>query len=127
MSKSLGNLVFVSELRKTADPRAIRLALMAHHYRANWEWFHGEIDDASALLERLHAAANSYGAGPDPRPYLTRVHEALDDDLDAPTAREALDELARGILSGAGVHEQSPGALRDAAAQCGLDLDKPLP
>ena len=28
MSKSLGNLVFVSELRKTADPRAIRLALV---------------------------------------------------------------------------------------------------
>jgi L-cysteine:1D-myo-inositol 2-amino-2-deoxy-alpha-D-glucopyranoside ligase len=127
MSKSLGNLVFVSELRKTADPRAIRLALMAHHYRSNWEWFDDEIDDASALLERLHAAANSSGAGPDPRPYVTRVHEALDDDLDAPTARLALDELARGILSGAGVHEQSPGALRDVAAQCGLDLDKPLP
>jgi len=127
MSKSLGNLVFVSELRKTADPRAIRLALMAHQYRSNWEWFDHEIDDASALLERLHAAANSSGAGPDPRPYVTRVHEALDDDLDAPTARLALDELARGILSGAGVHEQSPGALRDVAAQCGLDLDKPLP
>ena len=127
MSKSLGNLVFVSELRKTADPRAIRLALMAHHYRENWEWFDDEIDDATALLERLHAAANSAGAGPDPRPYLTRVHEALDDDLDAPTAREALDELARGILSGAGIHDQSPRALRDAAAQCGIDLDKPLP
>ncbi|MEO5842580.1 MAG: cysteine--tRNA ligase [Acidimicrobiales bacterium] len=127
MSKSLGNLVFVSELRKTADPRAIRLALMAHHYRTNWEWFDDEIDDASALLERLHAAANSSGAGPDPRPYVTRVHEALDDDLDAPTALMALDELARGVLSGAGVHDQSPGALRDVAAQCGLDLDKPLP
>jgi len=127
MSKSLGNLVFVSELRKTADPRAIRLALMAHHYRDNWEWFDDEIDGSSALLERLYAAANSSGAGPDPRPYLTRVHEALDDDLDAPAARQALDELARGILSGAGVHERAPGALRDAAAQCGLDLDKPLP
>ncbi|HBU03039.1 MAG TPA: cysteine--tRNA ligase, partial [Acidimicrobiaceae bacterium] len=39
MSKSLGNLVFVSELVKTADPRAIRLALMRHHYRSDWEWF----------------------------------------------------------------------------------------
>jgi L-cysteine:1D-myo-inositol 2-amino-2-deoxy-alpha-D-glucopyranoside ligase len=127
MSKSLGNLVFVSELRKTADPRAIRLALMGHHYRDNWEWFDDEIDDATERLERLHAAANSTGAGPDPRPYLTRVHEALDDDLDAPAARDALDELARGILAGAGVHDQSTGALRDAAAQCGIDLDKPLP
>jgi L-cysteine:1D-myo-inositol 2-amino-2-deoxy-alpha-D-glucopyranoside ligase len=127
MSKSLGNLVFVSELRKTADPRAIRLALMGHHYRDNWEWFDDDIDDASARLERLHAAANSTGAGPDPRPYLTRLHEALDDDLDAPSAREALEELARGILSGAGIHEQAAGALRDGAAQCGIDLDKPLP
>ena len=127
MSKSLGNLVFVSELRKTADPRAIRLALMGHHYRDNWEWFDDDIDDGSARLDRMHAAANSGGAGPDPRPYLTRVHEALDDDLDAPRARDALDELARGILSGAGVHDQAPAALRDAAAECGIDLEKPLP
>ena len=38
MSKSLGNLVFVSELRKLWDPRAIRLGVIAHHYRDPWEW-----------------------------------------------------------------------------------------
>jgi L-cysteine:1D-myo-inositol 2-amino-2-deoxy-alpha-D-glucopyranoside ligase len=127
MSKSLGNLVFVSELRKTADPRAIRLALMGHHYRTNWEWFDDVIDDGTARLERLHAAGNLAGAGPDPRPYLMRIHDALDDDLDAPRARDALDELARGILSGAGVHDQASAALREAAALCGIDLEKPLP
>lgn len=37
MSKSRGNLVFVSHLRETADPMAIRLALLAHHYRDDWE------------------------------------------------------------------------------------------
>lgn len=37
MSKSLGNLVFVSELRKEWDPRAIRLAAVANHYRTPWE------------------------------------------------------------------------------------------
>jgi hypothetical protein len=42
MSKSLGNLVFVSELRKEWDPRAIRLATLAHHYRTPWEW-HDEV------------------------------------------------------------------------------------
>ena len=57
---------------------------------------------------------------------MTRIHEALDNDLDAPSARNALDELARGILAGAGVHDHSSAALRDAAAQCGIDLDKPL-
>ena len=39
MSKSLGNLVFVSKLLADGvDPMAIRMALLAHHYRSDWEW-----------------------------------------------------------------------------------------
>ncbi len=38
MSKSLGNLVFISDLLKTWDARAIRLAIVEHHYRDSWEW-----------------------------------------------------------------------------------------
>ena len=38
MSKSLGNLVFISDLLKTWDARAIRLAIVEHHYRHSWEW-----------------------------------------------------------------------------------------
>ena len=57
MSKSLGNLVFVSDLLKTADPRAIRLALMRHHYRSGFEWYDTDLDEAIALLHRLLAAA----------------------------------------------------------------------
>ena len=38
MSKSLGNLVFISDLRKEWEPGAIRLAALAHHYRDPWEW-----------------------------------------------------------------------------------------
>ena len=127
MSKSLGNLVFVSELRKTADPRAIRLALMANHYRADWEWFDDDELDGIERLDRLHAAAHADRPGPDPRPYFSRVHEALDDDLDAPTARDVLDELARGILAGAGMHENATAGLIEAAQLCGVDLTRPLP
>ena len=57
MSKSLGNLVFVSDLLKVADPRAIRLALMRHHYRAGFEWYDTDLDEGTALLHRLLAAA----------------------------------------------------------------------
>ena len=53
MSKSLGNLVFVSDLLKVADPRAIRLALMRHHYRAGFEWHDTDLDEGTALLHRL--------------------------------------------------------------------------
>ncbi len=38
MSKSLGNLVFVEELASRAEPTAVRLALLDHHYRDDWEW-----------------------------------------------------------------------------------------
>ena len=57
MSKSLGNLVFIRELRALHDPRAIRLALMAHHYRAGFEWFDGDIEDGITRLDRLVMAS----------------------------------------------------------------------
>ena len=45
MSKSKGNLVFVSRLRASGvDPMAIRLALLAHHYRSDWEWTDADLD-----------------------------------------------------------------------------------
>src|SRR5699024_8737456 len=39
MSKSKGNLVLVSALRaEGVDPMAVRLALLAQHYRTPWDW-----------------------------------------------------------------------------------------
>ena len=93
MSKSLGNLVFVSDLLKVADPRAIRLALMRHHYRPGFEWHDTDLEEGTALLHRLLAAAE-LPSGADPRPFAARVRAAIDDDLDSPTALEALDDLA---------------------------------
>ena len=123
MSKSLGNLVFVSELSKEADPRAIRLALMAHHYRDDWEWFDSDIDEATALLGYLIDAAAA-PSGPDPAPYSERVRAALDDDLDAPTARAALVDLAEATTAG-GDDPAAPTALAELGALLGVRLDRP--
>ncbi|MEM9466420.1 MAG: cysteine--tRNA ligase [Actinomycetota bacterium] len=122
MSKSLGNLVFVSELVKEADPRAIRLALMRHHYRSDWEWFDGDIGLGSDMLDRLHRARHTAG-GPDPAPYAERVRAALDDDLDAPTALGVLLELADAILDG-GDDPTAPTLLGELGALVGLELDQ---
>ena len=47
MSKSKGNLVFVSALRNSdVDPMAIRLVLLRHHYRSDWEWTDDQLWDA---------------------------------------------------------------------------------
>jgi L-cysteine:1D-myo-inositol 2-amino-2-deoxy-alpha-D-glucopyranoside ligase len=93
MSKSLGNLVFVGDLLKDWEPMAIRLALLEHHYRADWEWEEASLARAAERLERWR------GAGPGDAG-LEEVRHRLDDDLDAPGALEALDEVA---ATGAGM------------------------
>ena len=122
MSKSLGNLVFISDLLKKADARAVRLALMHHHYRSGFEWYDSEIEEGSALLHRLLAAA-SCPDGPDPRPLAQAVRDALDDDLDAPRALDALDDLASAVLSG-GSDTSAPVVLRELGALVGVDLTR---
>jgi len=124
MSKSLGNLVFVSDLLKIADPRAIRLALMRHHYRSGFEWHDTDLEEGNALLHRLLAAAACPG-GADPRPFAARVRAAIDDDLDAPRALEALDDLASAVLSG-GADPSAPDTLRELGALLGIDLAQSL-
>jgi L-cysteine:1D-myo-inositol 2-amino-2-deoxy-alpha-D-glucopyranoside ligase len=124
MSKSLGNLVFVSDLLKIADPRSIRLALMRHHYRSGFEWHDTDLEEGNALLHRLLAAATC-SDGADPRPFAARVRAAIDDDLDAPRALEALDDLASAVLSG-GDDPSAPDTLRELGALLGIDLTRPL-
>jgi L-cysteine:1D-myo-inositol 2-amino-2-deoxy-alpha-D-glucopyranoside ligase len=98
MSKSLGNLVFVSDLRKSWDVRAIRLAVLANHYRSSWEWRDGQMDEAAERLGRWQSVgptgSGGAGTGGD---VLERVRAALDDDLDTPGALQAIDE---GALAG---------------------------
>lgn len=89
MSKSLGNLVFVDRLRTEWDPMAIRLALIEHHYRTEWEWDDELMPRNAARLEAWRAAADGYDGG-----LLGIVREFLDDDLDTPNAVAAVDIAA---------------------------------
>lgn len=92
MSKSLGNLVFVDELRSKWDPRAIRIGIVEHHYRTGWEW---DDDLMPRSADRLQAwLASADGRAGDA---IDAVREALDDDLDTPRAVAAIDDaVARG-------------------------------
>ncbi len=89
MSKSLGNLVFVDKLRTEWDPRSIRLAVIEHHYRTEWEW-----DDE--LMPRNHARLVSWTAsvGGSTSSVLDDVRACLDNDLDTPGALRVIDAAA---------------------------------
>jgi L-cysteine:1D-myo-inositol 2-amino-2-deoxy-alpha-D-glucopyranoside ligase len=98
MSKSRGNLVFLSKLRSEGvDPMAIRLALLSQHYRTDWMWSPDLLVAAQDRLAtwreavRLDSGLNADGV-------LTEVRAALADDLDAPRALAAVDAWADASL-----------------------------
>ncbi|MFD7155461.1 cysteine--1-D-myo-inosityl 2-amino-2-deoxy-alpha-D-glucopyranoside ligase [Kribbella sp. NPDC059898] len=91
MSKSKGNLVLVSKERQSgADPMAIRLALLTHHYRTDWFWMPSDLPEAEARLARWRAAV-SRPSGPDGAAVVDAVRAALTNDLDAASALAAVD------------------------------------
>ena len=99
MSKSLGNLVFVSELRKEWDAMAIRVAVVKHHYRDGWEWHEDLMPEAAERLARWRSSVDpgrgSHGAGGgEGGAVLETVRAHLDEDLDTPGAVEAIDVAA---------------------------------
>jgi L-cysteine:1D-myo-inositol 2-amino-2-deoxy-alpha-D-glucopyranoside ligase len=110
MSKSLGNLVFVPDLLERTEPEAVRRLLLGHHYRSDWTYDDGELDDAVTSWKRWRAAAGTTGERPD---LAAEFHAAIDDDFDTPRALNALDAMA---AEAAGV------TLRDCAGALGFDI-----
>jgi cysteinyl-tRNA synthetase len=116
MSKSLGNTLTVHELLKHWPGEALRLVLLSAHYRQPLDWSDSALEQSVATLDRLYGLLRDHPApeGEDPDP---AVVEALEDDLNTPTALAALNGLAR-RLARAEVSEQPAlaGRLKASAA-----------
>jgi L-cysteine:1D-myo-inositol 2-amino-2-deoxy-alpha-D-glucopyranoside ligase len=123
MSKSRGNLVFVSALRNSdVDPMAIRLTLLRHHYRGDWEWTDQDLWVSVDMLDRWRRAV-ALGAGAPAAPVVDAVLTALAADLDAPAAVAAVDAWVDATLGVNGLAET--GDL-DAATSIAHLLDAAL-
>ncbi|MBC7518800.1 MAG: cysteine--1-D-myo-inosityl 2-amino-2-deoxy-alpha-D-glucopyranoside ligase [Microbacteriaceae bacterium] len=128
MSKSLGNLVLVSRLvANGADPRAIRLALLANHYRSNWEWTDDALPKATARLERWLGASMSAGSAGDEvgrgHPLLGQLREALANDLNTPAAIALVDDAVGSALASGG--SLTAADSKAVWALLGIDLTRP--
>ncbi|WP_024804931.1 cysteine--1-D-myo-inosityl 2-amino-2-deoxy-alpha-D-glucopyranoside ligase [Nocardia sp. BMG51109] len=114
MSKSRGNLVFVSRLRRAeVDPAVIRLGLFAGHYRQDREWNDRVQAEALARLQRWRQAA-APASGPAADDTVARLRHHLADDLDTPKALAAVDSWAQQALDYGGPDRSAPGLLADA-------------
>jgi L-cysteine:1D-myo-inositol 2-amino-2-deoxy-alpha-D-glucopyranoside ligase len=102
MSKSLGNLVFVSHLRSEGvDPMVLRLAILAHHYRSDWEWGDDDLPRAERRLGRWRAALDNTNTV-QAEQLVSTVRAALAQDLDTPGVVNLLDDWAEGWHRGDG-------------------------
>jgi L-cysteine:1D-myo-inositol 2-amino-2-deoxy-alpha-D-glucopyranoside ligase len=114
MSKSKGNLFFVSKLRNAdVDPNAIRVALLAGHYRTDRAWTPDLLSTAQARLARWREAV-SLAEGPDATGLVAALREHLADDLDSPRALAAADAWAEQALTRRGRDAAAPVLARDA-------------
>ncbi len=116
MSKSRGNLVFVSRLRADGvDPMALRLALLSGHWRSDRSWTPDLLAAGQARLARWREAT-TLPAGPDAAPTVALLRARLADDLDSPEALVAVDTWVEEALSGHGHGRDpdAPAALRTA-------------
>lgn len=125
MSKSLGNLVFASDLLAKHHPAVVRLALMQNHYRSGGEWLHDAITCAETTYALLQAALR-HPYQLDGQAYLQRIRQALDDDLDTHRVIHSLQDLCHETLE---ISKSRPGAqattgksqLRQIAELLGLE------
>jgi L-cysteine:1D-myo-inositol 2-amino-2-deoxy-alpha-D-glucopyranoside ligase len=104
MSKSKGNLVFVSQLlRDGIDPTAIRIALISHHYREDHMWQSKELVEASLFLQELRIALSRMEVAPTDG-VIEEIISALSQDIDTPRALMAIknwiNETNKGVVGG---------------------------
>ncbi|MEE2566356.1 cysteine--tRNA ligase [Hyphobacterium marinum] len=126
MSKSLGNVKLVNELKKRWPGEVLRYAMLTAHYRAPLDWTDALLEQATKSLDRLYGVLRRIPAeaGAD---VPDTVEAALADDLNTPKALSALFALAgeANRATDEGERSRLAGALLAGGAALGLLQDDP--
>jgi L-cysteine:1D-myo-inositol 2-amino-2-deoxy-alpha-D-glucopyranoside ligase len=90
---------------------AVRLALLAHHYRSDWEWTPADLERAEGREELWRAGVQAAG-GPSSDALLAAVRERIAEDLDTPGALDLIDRWASAASRGVGSDADAPAQVR---------------
>jgi len=133
MSKSLGNLVMISDLLQDNSADTIRLYLAMHHYRDPWSYNWFELFKAERLDRdiKLALAAEEFPGEPTgPTPFRKKFQKAMEDDLDTPGSLQVVQDLASKIISDSQAQRNvglAQDLLREFGDVLGLQMDRPGP
>lgn len=95
MSKSLGNLILVSDLLKKYPPSAIRWMLLSHHYQTSWEFTENEIKKAEQSIKTVHKAINKSMSKSRNKESLEQFTMLMDNNLQTPDVLSYVLELSQ--------------------------------
>jgi L-cysteine:1D-myo-inositol 2-amino-2-deoxy-alpha-D-glucopyranoside ligase len=112
MSKSLGNMVFVDDLLERYPAVDVRRYLLSKHYRADWAFREDELARVDPGYGAVHRPDEPFDAQQARRD----LFEALDRDLDTPSAVGLLDRAERSS------DPQMRALVEEAKTILGLDI-----
>ena len=99
MSKSLGNFITIHDLLGEWPGEAIRLAMLATHYRQPFNWTSTGVREAKRTLDQWYELTEGAEAASEP---AAAVLEALQDDLNTPKAIAVMHEMRHAAAKGDG-------------------------
>lgn len=113
ISKSLGNMIMVSDLSKKYSANAIRFLLLSHHYREPWEFDYSEIEEVQRkVLEIEKASTKKLTDGKNDTAYIKQFELFMNDDLDTPKALNLIYEISQNINSGKETYKKTQKSLK---------------
>jgi len=122
MSKSLGNVLLVDDLRREHPTEALRFMLLNAHYRQPMDWSDASLVQVRATLDRMYGALREAPPSDDVERIPEEMIAALSEDLNTPQALALLSQYVRELNRAEGDQAKALASsrLRSAGKLLGL-------
>ncbi len=127
MSKSLGNVVSVTDALESYSGHVLKFFILSTHYSKTLDWTATGLKQAQTTIERLHNSVKDYLADFEKLDFASspddEIIKALCDNLNTPKVFSLMSELAKKVNKEIDIKEKTAHALINAMSFMGV-LDK---